>query len=268
MLKQLFVTLLIILSVSVAYGAEREVIVQIKDPRGDDRGAGDLLYPEHAVYVPGLFDLLKFELSQEDGHICFDFQFATLTNPFGSPEGYFHQRLEVYIRTGTDLGHREMEFGQHILYTHPDLGWDLRLSLAPFGESRLYQGAEVLASGETLDCFVLPDEKTIRLKVPSSLLPHPDHAWGYYVLVGAFDGLAKDFWRDLGEGIWQGKGEGGPVFGLLVPRFSLQGQSQQLGKGILYPVYKRQFEVIPWFAGGLALVVVGFFLWRWTLGRT
>ncbi|HBG00632.1 MAG TPA: hypothetical protein DDW87_03545, partial [Firmicutes bacterium] len=166
----------------------------------------------HPVYVAGLFDLLQFRVAQDDMHVYFDFQFAALTNPFQAPEGYFHQRLEVYIETGNKMGCTEMQIGPHRLQTNPDWGWSYRLSVAPFGESRLYvvDGQSVQAFSEGVGSQSLSASQTIRVQVPRELLPHPDPAWGYYVLVGSFDGLARDFWRDLGEGPWQVGGSGVP----------------------------------------------------------
>lgn len=251
---------------SLGCRAEREIIVQIQDARGDDKGGGGLLYPDHQVYVSGLFDLLSFEVSVDDKNVFFDFTFARLTNPFGAPEGYFHQRLEVLISTGSSITHSEIELGQHILHT-PDPGWDMRLSVAPFQESVLYKGEELEAFRTDIISSVLPDGRTIRVKVPLSFLPHPNPAWGYYVLVGAFDGLARDFWRELGEGAWQVRGEGVPIFDLLAPSFSLKNQKVQLNKGILYPVYGQQISWSFLLSGGFVIAVIALFLWRWLRGR-
>lgn len=68
-----------------------------------------MVYPSHEVFVPGLFDLLKFQVSVDQQFVFFDFQFAALTNPFRAPEGYFHQRLELYITTGVNPGPGEIK---------------------------------------------------------------------------------------------------------------------------------------------------------------
>lgn len=263
-MRSLILALLIVLLVTWGCGAERELLFRSRDPKGDDRGAGELLYPEHAVYQRGLFDLLNFEVSADAEHLYFDFKFAEVTNPFGAPEGYFHQRLEVFIRTEEQASREEIKFGRHRLQTNPGLGWDLRLSIAPFGESRIYAGLQEIASDQVVS-LVLPDQKTIRLKVPKDLLPHPNHAWGYYVLVGAFDGLAQDFIRDLGSGPWDVGGEGVPIFDLLAPRFSMPSQRAQLSKGILKPVFRRVIPIYYLIAGAIILLI-SLFLWRWVRG--
>lgn len=260
--NRLALGLLVVLLVSAQVLAA-EILVQFKDPRGDDRGAGELVYPGHEVFVPGLFDLLRFRVSADGEFVYFDCEFAALTNPFRAPEGYFHQRLELYITTGIEPGWGQIQIGPHLLHTSPEAGWDLRLSAAPFGESRLYTAGgavhEVAAS-------VLPDGRTIRLQVPRSLLPDPSPAWGYYLLVGAFDGLAPGFWRDLGEGPWQVGGAGVPVFDLLAPCWGARSQRAQLSGGVLYPVYGGKSPVWSWLAGGAGVLIICCLLWRWLRG--
>lgn len=250
-----------------------ETIVRFTDARGDDVGGGDLLYPDHAVYVPGLFDLLQFEVSRDEHNLYFDFQFAALTNPFQAPEGYFHQRLEVYIQTGEPSPLTDIYLGPHKLQTAPDAGWNVRLSIAPFDESRLYVlgedgQVEILSKGVTSRS--LPARQTIRVQVENDVLPQHNSDWGYYVLVGSFDGLAEGSWRDLGEGPWQVGGTGTPVFDLLSPRFGARSQKAQLAQGVLYPVYEGRTQVIPMLLGALAVAwVFGVFcLWRWRHGRS
>ena len=253
--------------------AQEEVLFQLADARGDDTGAGDLLYPEHEVYVPGLFDLWGFQLSQDPESLYFDFHFATLTNPFRAPEGYFHQRLEVYIQTGEFLGPTELAVGTYRLQTAPDTGWNLRLSVAPFAENRLYvarENGQIHVFSEGIQSFRLPESNTLRVQVDSALLPQPNTAWGYYILVGAFDGLAQGFWRDVGDGPWQIGGTGTPIFDLLAPRWGKQSQKFQLSSGVLYPVRSSRLPLTWWlFAVVFILFCLGFaFLWRWWHGRS
>lgn len=270
-MRKLALVVILIALLSLPAEAESSVILRLKDPRGDDHGGGKLAYPQHEVYLPGLFDLLKFELAQGEGELIFDFQFAELTNPFGAPEGYFHQRLEVYIRTGAIPGSESITVGPYTLATAPGQGWDLRLSIAPFGESKLYRigaaGEPVLVE-QGFPSSVLPDGRTIRIQLPSSLVPQVSPAWGFYILVGAFDGLAPDYWRDHGEGPWQVGGEGVPVFDLLAPRWGPLNQRNQLTGEVLSP-QSGGGEILPWLWGGVVVVVaVGLFLWRWISGRT
>ena len=271
----LFILLVFFVSFAPSHAGQgqKEIIAQFTDARGDDVGGGELLYPEHGVYVQGLFDLLHFQVTRDDDFTYFDFRFAALTNPFQAPEGYFHQRLEVYIQTGESLGPTDIRVGSYTLQTASKGGWNLRLSIAPFDESRLFvvgEDAQVEVSSGEISSFRLPESETIRVQVESALLPQPNSAWGYYVLVGAFDGLAEGFWRDLGEGPWHVGGTGSPVFDILAPRFGRPSQKTQLRAGVLYPVRARSIPLVPWLLGAIVTVLflAVFFLWRWWHGRS
>lgn len=268
-----FFFFLVTCALAAAGQSQEKVIVHLKDPRGDDVGAGALRYPDHGVYLPGLFDLLEFKVSTDEDFVYYDFRFVALTNPFQAPEGYFHQRLEVYIQTGDTPGPTEIKVGQHRLQTNSPQGWNLRLSVSPFEESRLYVAGEegrLKVFTQEVSSGSLADSNTIRVQVNRHVLPQPDLAWGYYVLVGSFDGLAEDFWRDLGDGPWQLGGAGTPVFDLLAPRHGRRKQEAQLSKGLLDPMYGRKVNMIPWSVGALAVVLtLGVVcLWRWRYGRS
>ncbi len=239
----------------------------MKDPAGDDKGAGGLRYPAHDVFLPGLFDLREFRVSLDESMIFFDLKFSLVTNPFGAPEGYFHQRMEVYINTGSSAGLESILVGGHKLKTPPGLGWQIRILAAPFGETRLFlwSPAKVEQIEKGIKSFLREDGQTIRIAVEKQLLPKPQGAWNYYVLVGAFHGPGLGLWRDVGDDpLWQLQGEEIPVLDILAPRFGLKSQKRQLRSKILQPVSPRlvrpAFFLIPL---GLGL---GFFLWRWIHG--
>ncbi len=252
--------------------ARAEIIFRYSDPRGDDCGSGTLVYPSHEVYRPGLFDLRQFSVEQAGEDVRFDLRFAVISNPFRAPEGFFHQRLEVYIATGDGPASEEINIGRHRFRTAPGCGWQIRIAVAPFGESRLYRVEEGQVRGfpEGVYPELLEDGETIRVRVKADLLPEPLQTWRYYVLVGAFDGLAVDFWRDLGDGPWQVGGEGPPVFDLLAPRWGRRNQKRQLAAGVLYPVGgggSTAFVVAVLAIVGI-ISIAGVFFRRWSRVRT
>lgn len=265
-MRNLKVAVLIILFCSLSMQAQ-EVLLKISDPKGDDYGGGSLNYPEHPVYLEGLFDLENFQVSHDEYAVYFDFKFATVTNPFGAPEGYFHQRIEVLFDTGSDAGEQRLKLGGSDFRAGPDFGWDLRLAVAPFQESVLYQcrANQLVILTDDLETELLSDGKTIRLKIQKEHLPEINANWRYSVLVGSFDGLAKDSWRGIGEGVWQPSGDGPPIFDILAPRFGKASQKNQLIKGVLYPVQPAQFRFV-WL--WVFFIPISFFVWRWIYGRT
>ena len=247
--------LILLVGISTA-GAQSTIIFEMKDPAGDDWGAGALAYPGHEIFSAGLFDLQKFRVSADETHFYFDFQFPAVTNPFQAPEGYFHQRLEVYMDTSFPGGNENIILGGWRLRTRPQYGWEVRLSVAPFNETRLFtwdsQGLRQYDQG--VSSSLQADGKTIRAKVERGLLAgQPEcRRWRYYVLVGSFDGLSPGSWRPLGDNsLWQAGGEGPPVFDLLAPRWGWKTQKRQLARGVLSPVSVAGVKVSLWIKIGL-----------------
>ena len=64
-------------------------VFHMLDPRGDDRGDGDYVYPNSGRAVPGVFDLIGFRINSEDDLVYFQLQFANL-NPaeLSSDQGF------------------------------------------------------------------------------------------------------------------------------------------------------------------------------------
>lgn len=269
-MRRLALVVMVLFLVVEPIFAQEQIIFQMRDPGRDDRGAGGVLYPSHQVFVPGLFDLRKFTVLRDADNYYFDLTFTTVTNPFGAPEGYFHQRIEIYLDTSFPGGREDISFGQYKLQTSPEYGWEIRLSVAPFNESYLQlltsQGTKKVTAGIT--SYLKLDGETIRVQVDQNLLPEQPKLWHYYVLVGAFDGLAPEFWRDVGVDPWALGGEKPPVFDLLAPKWGLRSQKSQLRRCTLHPVGTAWFGSLPWLVIILvAALLLGLVFWFVFLGR-
>lgn len=269
-MRVLFLGILVIFLLLAPSARGGEIVFQMSDPTGDDYGAGKLNYPAHEVFVPGLFDLQKFVVSRDEENYYFDCRFSAVTNPFGAPEGFFHQLCHIYLDTMFPGGNEEIEIGGYTFLTTPDYGWEVHLRVAPFGESLL----ELTTDGTTttrhkVTSLLLSDGKTIRTVVERSLLPEMAEPWRYYVLVGSFDGLESDLLRTYAQDLWGVSGEGPPIFDLLAPRWGIRSQKQQLLKSVLHPVGSGWQGNLPWlkllliFTAGLGLFFWGLYLWRW-----
>lgn len=251
-------------STSSIYAAEpvEKVYFSIRDRRGDDYGSGNLRYPTDPLFVPGIFDLSRFRVGTLPDKVWFDLTFREVTNPFNAPEGYFHQRMEVFIDTRTGDGSSEVAIGGHTLRLAEGSKWQVRISGAPFAECRAYvwRDGKLHLFSEGVGSYLLSDGRTIRIEVPQEILPPIDPSWRFAVLIGGFDVLAPDFWRQ-GVGYsdqWRFEAEL-PIADLLGPWWSWPGQKQQLREGVLYPVQRRP-PVVLLFGGVLvtALLLSGF----------
>jgi carbohydrate-binding DOMON domain-containing protein len=75
-----FVRGLVLPEVTIADRMRGSEVLHILDPRGDDRGDGNYIYPESERAVPGAFDLIGFKINSDDDLVYFQLQFAN-SNP-------------------------------------------------------------------------------------------------------------------------------------------------------------------------------------------
>src|SRR5699024_1696168 len=70
--------------------APGDVLFRVEDPAGDDHGPGTYRYPDDAAFIPGSFDLLSVEATDDGEDVLFAIRLgAELTDPWGdSPVGY------------------------------------------------------------------------------------------------------------------------------------------------------------------------------------
>lgn len=245
------------------------------DPAGDDRGAGSLRYPTHPAFHPhkDLLDLRRFAVLREAQHVHFDLTFGQVTNPFSAPEGFYHQRIDIYIDSVPGEGSvQPFEPGPRVIF-HPQYAWDWRLRVAPFGGTRLHSFREGMQSpglARGLTTRLQEDGRTLRVSVPVSVLGVPEPSWRYYVLVGGYDHFGPDEWREVASQAeaWFFSGLEHPelaprVVDILAPRWGLRSQGRQLGSydvasgrpALLHPVGGAHHG--SWgIALGLALLLV------------
>src|SRR5690554_4742604 len=238
--------------------SSEQVYFDVRDRRCDDFGSGKLKYPTDPLFSEGLFDLTRFRVGTLPDKIWFDLTFREVTNPFNAPEGYFHQRMEVYIDTGAEGGSSAIVVGEHKLALINDNTWQIRVSAGPFAETRVYMWIDgrLREFTQGIGSYLLEDGQTIRIEVPQELLPPITQDWQYYVLIGGFDALEPDNWRQAVDYSSQWQFEGTlPAADLLVPWWVLPGQKRQLTDGVLYPVQTRRL-VTARLVGGLGLGVV------------
>lgn len=271
----LVVTLAVAASHGAIAGAEgRTVHVRIKDAKGDDFGAGGVSYPMDDVFHPhsGYFDLQEFEVSVQDGAVLFRFTMGVVDpGPFNPPEGFFHQRIDVYVHTGEQGGKTTLfREGAGVVFS-PKHPWHLWLRVAPFGGTALYTWTDPPDSpGRQREIRVTASAKdrVIEVRIPSDILSPPRPNWRYYVLVGSFDGLGADEYRAVisDDTRWLLRGDGTrfpSVVDVIAPSWGPRRQSVQLAAGgeppTVYPVGGFDpFRISPSIYLGIAALLVVF----------
>ena len=199
------VTAVFMLSISLWTGivsSEPVVIFEMEDPVGDDYGPGTYIYPTHEAFVSGLFDLTFFRVSHDIEYAYFDLTFGEVTNTWNAPEGFSHQLINIYIDTTKNAGRIDTVRKGAMVEFDKKHGWDIFIKALGWGGCTVFTANDEDESqgiSDGLDAEVLPDGKTIRVKVPLPIIGQPEDNWGYYVLIGSQDAFGEDDFRPVME---------------------------------------------------------------------
>ena len=176
-------------------GAAQAEGVKFMDPTGDDDGAGGYTYPTDAVYTPGSFDLVEFEVTGGDNA---DFKVTVndrLADPWGMGVGFATQMVFIFIDQdgAAGKGHTKSLPGLNLEFA-PESAWEKVIILSPQPASRV--SAEVKAKAADLSAdIVIPRRtvgsgKTISAKVKLDELGGGDPSkWGYQVVMQSNEGF-------------------------------------------------------------------------------
>ncbi|CAD5243275.1 glucodextranase DOMON-like domain-containing protein [Thermococcus camini] len=177
--------------------------IVVTDPEGDDHGPGSYVYPTDAVFKPGVFDLLKFKMTEGSDDWTLEFYFKNLGgNPWNGPNGFSLQIIEAYFdfRDGGNVTAIKMfpDGPGSNVQLDPRHPWDLALRIAGWDYGNLivlpngtvYQG-EMQISAD-------PVKNAIIVKVPKKYLPNVGE-YGLYaaIITGSQDGYGPDKWRTV-----------------------------------------------------------------------
>ncbi len=193
-----------LLAVPAALKADRKVVFSYRDRSGDDVGPGTYVYPTDDSFSPHrrLLDLTLFQVALENDYIVFSFTFGALANPWNAPEGFYHPRIDLFIDSDPSQGRTEPLRpgpGDSVRFDprHP---WDMWLRIAPWDGAALFSyqdDPESSGRQQGIHVAVANDGKTIQVSVPQHLMPLPQSDWRYYVIIGSFDALGVDGYRQV-----------------------------------------------------------------------
>ena len=176
-------------------GAAQAEGVKFMDPTGDDKGAGGYTYPTDAVYTPGSFDLVEFEVTSGDNA---DFKVTVndrLADPWGMGVGFATQMVFIFIDQdgAAGKGHTKSLPGLNLEFA-PESAWEKVIILSPQPASRVSAEVKTKAADLAAD-IVIPRRtvgsgKTISAKVQLDELGGGDPSkWGYQVVVQSNEGF-------------------------------------------------------------------------------
>ena len=105
------------LATLLALGAGAAHAVEFTDPRGDDKGPGNYVYPTDSVYKAGSFDIVKFKADKSGGNVDFSVDVAAgLEDPGGMGGGFATQMVFIFIKTGASGGHSDAPPGLNVTF--------------------------------------------------------------------------------------------------------------------------------------------------------
>jgi glucoamylase len=161
-------------------------VIDVTDPTGDDNGPGTYAYPTDAVFVPGAFDLTRFQVTETGTQVYIQATIKNLVNTFGSSFGA--QLLDIYVHnpaatsTSTTAAYANMNYG----IAAAD-AWSQRLEVQGFA-SPIWVGPSDAPLGNAQ--FVVDDASgTATLILPQATFGAPGPGW---VFTAALTGQGAD----------------------------------------------------------------------------
>jgi len=133
----------------------------LKDPRGDDKGPGNYLYPTDAVYVPGGFDITEVSIKDKGKNLEFKVEVATrIEDPWDSKSwngnGFSIQFPQLYLDLDHKAGSGETKGlpGTNVLFA-PESAWDKVVLISPQPRGRVQSEIDTKAASMK-DKIVIP----------------------------------------------------------------------------------------------------------------
>lgn len=187
MKNKIWLILLLMLITSLLFGTK----ITLLDPKGDDKGPGDYVYPTDPIYVAGSFDLLKAEIEDKGKEIEFRIFFnAPVTFNWG--DFWDVQQLQIYLDFDKVPGSGRTETipGTQVLVDEAN-AWEKVIFIDPHTVAKINGEIEMKAA-EMKEDIVLPTKikpigKSIRATVRKADLGVDEKVdistWGYGVLM-------------------------------------------------------------------------------------
>ncbi|MDD2701289.1 MAG: glucodextranase DOMON-like domain-containing protein [Sideroxydans sp.] len=168
--------------------------VTFTDPKGDDNGPGNYIYPTDSVYKSGSFDLTKLSVKKKGDNVEFAVDVnSSLEDPWGMGNGFSVQMVFIFIKTGAG-GHSEGLPGLNVKFA-PGSEWNKVVILSPQKKARVTGEAETKA-GMLMADIVVPNTtrgsgRSIKGSVPLSELGGDGNVdgWSYQVVMQSNEGF-------------------------------------------------------------------------------
>jgi alpha-amylase/alpha-mannosidase (GH57 family) len=171
------------------------LIAEFTDPEKDDKGTGTYVYPLNKVFVPGVFDLLKFSVLDAGDKYILTFEVRELGgNPWGGPNGFSMQFFHVYLNTDNVPGSGNITTFGLWVNVDPEYAWEVALLIGPGwtgGNNVIYPNGTNVANAMSI--YVEQPNKIVA-EVPKQLIPaiKQPNEWGWIVALTSWDGYGTN----------------------------------------------------------------------------
>lgn len=179
----------------LALGSAAAQAVTFDDPKGDDKGPGNYVYPTDSVYKSGSFDLTRLSVKKSGDQVEFAVDVnSSLEDPWGMGNGFSVQMIFIFIKNNAAIGHAEGLPGLNVQFA-PGSEWNKVVILSPQKKARVVGEAETKAPKLIAD-IVVPNStrgnnRTIKGSVPLSELGGDGNVdgWSYQVVMQSNEGF-------------------------------------------------------------------------------
>lgn len=163
------------------------ILIDLDDPEKDDYGPGTYTYPSDAVFASGNFDILNFQVGEDEDNVVFKFSVrGPIDNPWGSPNGLSVQTFDVYIDTDSDSGGGDLLLPGRNLSLQEGYAWDYAITVEGW-EPAIFkpdsEGPEKIATGNEFTVLVDPGQRKVTIRVPKAIIGDDPASWRYAALV-------------------------------------------------------------------------------------
>lgn len=199
-MKKIFRIFLFLILVNMTFAG---TIFKMLDITGDDNGPGTYTYPKNSVFLPGSFDLINFEISDDVDNYIFSFKIPIYfkNDPaWKNVNGWDVQMFDVYLNFGEGY-YKQTIAGRNVQIKQ---GWDRAIIVSPEDNKIMWkreiEDKNIAVFDDNSDeedlteDIILPDSyyidrNEIEVKIAKRKLPLMDKLKGVQVLVSGSEGF-------------------------------------------------------------------------------
>ncbi|MAZ66692.1 MAG: hypothetical protein CMF25_06245 [Kangiellaceae bacterium] len=170
--------------------------LNFKDPKGDDYGPGNYIYPTDAVYKKGSFDLTGLKVKTKKDNVTFEVSVdSKLEDPWGMGSGFAIQMAFIFIDVDgkAGSGYTDSLPGLNVGFAE-DSAWDKVVILSPQKQARVLSEITIKAPDKKGVILVPGKTQGIGKKIKGSVSLEEigegnPKDWGYQVVLQSNEGF-------------------------------------------------------------------------------